>query len=142
MEGYNTELVLRIDWSEMDLFGHVNNVSFSKYVQASRVNYWELTGLTELHDRHKLGPMLASTGIRFRKPLFYPGQITIAARIGFVKNTSFSIEHVIINSDNEIVAEAEDIVVLFDFNKGEKSPLPASLIEDMERTEKRKLRED
>lgn len=39
MDNYNTSLELRIDWSEMDLFGHVNNVAFFKYVQASRVNY-------------------------------------------------------------------------------------------------------
>ncbi|MGZ3884188.1 MAG: acyl-CoA thioesterase [Bacteroidia bacterium] len=141
MEGYNTELVLRLDWSEMDLFGHINNVSFGKYVQASRVNYWEEIGFTKMHTESKIGPLLASTSIQFKKPLFYPGQITICAKIGFVKTTSFSIQHVILNGDNETVAEAEDVVVLFDFNKNEKTPLPRPIIEAMEKREKRKFRE-
>lgn len=36
-----TELNLRIDWSELDLFGHVNNVMYAKYMQASRVHFME-----------------------------------------------------------------------------------------------------
>ena len=29
-------LTLRIDWSELDLLGHVNNVAISRYFQAGR----------------------------------------------------------------------------------------------------------
>jgi acyl-CoA thioester hydrolase len=141
MEGYNTELVLRIDWSEMDLFGHVNNVAFGKYVQAARVNYWEHIGLTKLHAESKIGPMLASTSIHFKKPLFYPGQVIIQSKIGFIKTTSFSIQHVILNGNNEVAAEAEDVVVLFDFNKNEKTPLPKSILDAIEEREKRKFKE-
>lgn len=124
MEGYNTKLELRIDWSEMDLFGHVNNVSFFKYVQASRVNYWEKIGLPTYTPNTETGPMLASTSCQFRKPLYYPGSVTIFSRIGFVKTTSFSIQHLLVNQNNEIAAEAEDIVVYYDFTKNEKARIP------------------
>src|SRR4051812_11214842 len=97
MEGYNTELILRIDWSEMDLFGHVNNVSFFKYIQAARVNYWEKIGLTQHHNSNNKGPMLASAACRFKQPLFYPGSVMIRSRLGFIKTTSFSIEHLLLN---------------------------------------------
>jgi len=40
MSVFPSKLPIRIDWSEMDLFGHVNNVMYFKYIQASRVNYW------------------------------------------------------------------------------------------------------
>src|SRR5436190_1104027 len=111
---YNTQLTLRIDWSEMDLFGHVNNVSFFKYVQAARVNYWELAGVTKLHSEKNVGPMLASTSLQFKKPLFYPGQVIIKTKIGFVKTTSFSLQHILMNDKEEIAGEAEDIIVLYD----------------------------
>jgi acyl-CoA thioester hydrolase len=139
MEGYNTELSLRIDWSEMDLFGHVNNVSFFKYVQAARVNYWEKTDLTRLYTEKKMGPMLASTGCQFKRPLFYPGNIKIVTRLGFVKTTSFSLQHLILNDKNEIAAEAEDIVVFYDFNKGEKSILPKEILNQMSLIEKKPI---
>jgi acyl-CoA thioester hydrolase len=137
MEGYNTELNLRIDWSEMDLFGHVNNVSFFKYIQASRVNYWEQIGLNKLHKESNQGPMLASASCQFKKPLFFPGNISIVSKIGFIKTSSFSIQHLILNEKGEIAAEAEDVVVFFDFNKHEKLALTKALLQKIESIEKK-----
>ena len=57
---FPVKLELRIDWSELDYFGHVNNVSFFKYIQAARVNYWDQIGLTKSHLETHIGPMLAS----------------------------------------------------------------------------------
>lgn len=135
MEEYKTQLLLRIDWSEMDLFGHVNNVSYFKYIQAARVNYWEQIGLTAMHNTSNIGPMLASSACKFKKPLFYPGEVIIKTKVGFIKTTSFSLEHLLLNDSGEIVAEAEDVVVLFDFNSQEKTPLPKGLIQKIESKE-------
>ena len=41
MDDYATKLDLRIDWSEIDSFGHINNIAIMKYIQAARVNYLE-----------------------------------------------------------------------------------------------------
>lgn len=139
MEGFNTELSLRIDWSEMDLYGHVNNVSFFKYIQAARVNYWEKIGLNHMHSQQNIGPILASTGCQFKKPLFFPGQITVKSKVGFVKTTSFSIQHLVLNEQNEIAAEAEDVIVIYDFNKNEKAGIPGFLLSNIKEVEKRDL---
>src|SRR6201996_6989661 len=97
MDNFPVKLRLRIDWSEMDLFGHVNNVSYFKYIQASRVNYWEAIGLVHVFDEQKIGPILLSTSCQFIKPLHYPGHVDINARIEFIKNTSFGIHHQLLN---------------------------------------------
>ncbi|MCW3124118.1 MAG: hypothetical protein JWQ38_3610 [Flavipsychrobacter sp.] len=120
MENFPVKLPLRIDWSEMDLFGHVNNVSYFKYVQAARVNYWEVSMLTQLFDEKKIGPILLSTSCQFKIPLFYPGNIVVESRIEFIKTTSFGIHHRILNEEGEIAAEAHDVIVTYDFNKNEK----------------------
>ena len=137
MEGFNTQLQLRIDWGEMDIFLHVNNVSFFKYIQAARVNYWEKIGLTPMHNNSNTGPMLASTNCQFKMPLYYPGNVTIKSKVGFIKTTSFSIQHVLLNDNGDVVAEAEDIVVVFNFTKHEKAPLWKGLIETIESIEKK-----
>ncbi len=120
-------LTLRIDWSELDLFGHVNNVAFMKYVQAARVNYWEQIGLYKLYTDNKHVPMLASTHCEFKKPLFYPGEVIIHSQMDFIKNSSFGISHQLYNSDNELAAEAKDVMVMFDFVKNEKLPFPDAI---------------
>lgn len=132
---YPVELPLRIDWSELDLFGHVNNVAFMKYVQASRVNYWDTIGLTRLYDDTRQGPMLASTTCRFKKPLYYPGSIVVKARVDFIKNTSFGIHHIIVDHAGDVAAEAEDVIVMYDFNAGSKIQFPVDLRRKVEELE-------
>lgn len=139
MHTYPVKLNLRLDWSEMDIFGHINNVSYFKFVQASRVNYWEAIGLTQLHNNMQIGPMLASTTCNFKKPLFYPGNIVVEASVSFIKNTSFGIEHRILNADGEVAATAQDVVVLFNFQTNEKQPMPDSIRMQIEQLEGRQL---
>ena len=132
---FPVSLEIRIDWSELDLFGHVNNVMFMKYVQAARVNYWERTGIYREFLETKKGPMLASVNCDFRRPLFFPGSVRILTRMEFIKNTSFGFHHRLFDDKSEMAAEAHDIMVSFDFNKNEKIPFPQELrkaIEDIE----------
>lgn len=117
-------LIIRIDWSELDLFKHVNNVAYFKYVQASRVNYWEHVGLAGLHQQLGIVPMLLSTQCRFIKPLFYPGNVMIKASVTYIKNSSFGLKHQLFNDKLELVAEAEDVVVLTDEKSGNKVSMP------------------
>jgi acyl-CoA thioester hydrolase len=140
MNDFSTKLELRIDWSEIDLFEHVNNVAISKYIQAARVNYLEIIGLMQLQSETKIGPILASTNCQFCKPLFYPGQVTIYSKVDLIKNTSFRIKHVIYNEKNEICVEAQDIIVFFDFNNNTKLIIPNEIREKIEILEKNKIR--
>jgi acyl-CoA thioester hydrolase len=137
MHNYPVKLSLRLDWSEMDLFGHINNVSYFKYIQASRINYWEQIGLATLHGDMNLGPILASTTCKFLRPLHYPGLITVQASVEFIRNTSFGIHHQILNEHGEIAAEANDIVVLYNFNTNEKVLFPDGMRKKIESIEGR-----
>lgn len=131
-DSFRISLELRLDWSEMDLFGHVNNVQYFKFIQAARVNLWEHIGsMIKLWER-RIGPSLASTGCQFRKPLFYPGNIAVRSRLEFIKNTSFGIHHHIYNASDDLCAEAHDVVVLFDFIRNEKVLFPDAMREEMQ----------
>jgi acyl-CoA thioester hydrolase len=124
---HSTSLLLRIDWSELDIFGHVNNISFFKYIQAARVNYWEQIGLNQSHKQTNIGPMLASCKCDFKSPLFFPGTVTIHSRVDFIKTTSFGISHQLFDQNGQLVAEALDIIVLFDFNENKKQEISTEL---------------
>lgn len=137
MEHYPVKLTLRLDWSEMDLFGHINNVSYFKYIQASRVNYWETIGLAKLLEEDKTGPILASTSCQFLKPLFYPGSIIVEARISYIKTSSFGVSHRILNEAGEVAATAEDVIVVYDFEAHQKIPFPPHLKKKVEELEGR-----
>jgi acyl-CoA thioester hydrolase len=126
---FPVKLDIRLDWSEMDLFGHINNVMYFKYVQASRVNYWEAIGLNEMISKEKQGPILASTNCQFLKQLHFPGNIQLRCLMEFIKNTSFGFHHQILTETQEIAAEAYDVMVMFDFSRNEKIAFPDALRE-------------
>ena len=135
MHNFPFKLPIRLDWSEMDMFGHINNVAYFKFIQSSRVNCWEVSKLAGSFSTTKIGPILLSTACQFMKPLYYPGDIVVVARIEFIKNTSFGIHHHILNAQGHVAAEAHDVIVMFDFNKNEKVPVPEEfrkLVEDLE----------
>lgn len=135
IEDFPVVLELRIDWSELDYFGHVNNVSFFKYIQASRVNYWDHIGLTGSHRETNIGPMLASSKCDFKRPLYYPGKIVLGTKLDFIGKTSFGLFHSIFDENGRIAAEAQDVMVMYDFNKNEKVVISQELIKRISQIE-------
>ena len=124
---FPVSLDLRIDWSELDLYGHINNVSYFKYLQASRLNYWEQLGMDPLNRNAEISPVLASTKCDFKRPLYFPGNIQVRASVTELGNTSFSIFHEIRDNKGILAAEGFDVIVLFNNEKGEKTLIPESM---------------
>ncbi len=66
------------------------------------LTYWEQLGLTNWYQEKGIGPLLASTRCEFRRPLHYPGQITIRVSVVEMRNTSFSLYHQILDGGGEL----------------------------------------
>lgn len=110
-----TKLKLRIDWSDLDIFGHVNNIAFFKYIQAARVHFCESIGLTSLNEKDKWSFIVASTNCKFKKSLEFPGNIEVKSEVEWIKNSSFQLNHIIYNEKGEIAAEASDVLLVYDY---------------------------
>jgi len=134
-DSYKTKLSLRIDWADLDLFGHVNNVMFFKYIQAARVNYCELIGLTSISDPSKLSFMVASSQCQFKKTLLYPGKINVFTKVDWIKNTSFQLVYQLMDSTDNLVAEAADVLVVYDHFKKTKVLISSELKKKIETQE-------
>lgn len=126
-ETYKLKLELRIDWSDLDMYKHVNNISFMRYMQSGRLNFWEASGIYEMYENTNMGTMLVSTHCDFKKSLYYPGKAIVKTRIDFIKNSSFGLKHLILNDTNEVCAEGKDVVVCYDFEKDKTFRIPEDL---------------
>jgi len=118
------ELNIKLDWSEMDLFGHINNVAYFKYVQSARVNYLESVGINTADPENKLSFAVAASSCNFKQPLYFPGEIVVKTKTDWIKNTSLQLTHLICNQKNQISAEAIDVIVLFDYATQKKVNIP------------------
>ena len=125
--GLEHSITIRIDWADLDLFGHVNNVMFFKYMQASRLNFCEQLGLTSLNEPGKLSFLVASSHCDFRKPLYYPGEVQVRTKVKSAGNTSFVLSHTLTDGRGELCGEGEDVLVLYDYHVEKKIPVSKAL---------------
>lgn len=126
---YKLSLELRIDFSDLDLYRHVNNLTFIRFMQSGRVNLWEVTGLSDMFDEQNKGAILVSSHCDFKRSLYYPGTAIVKTKVAFLKNSSFGIDHIILNNEGEICATGHDVAACYDFNSNTTFSIPAELRE-------------
>jgi acyl-CoA thioester hydrolase len=122
-----------VAWGEMDAFGHVNNIVYFRYFESARMAY---LGAIGFRGDTGLGPILASTQCRFRRPLEYPDTVRVGARTADLDADRFTMEYRVVSRQHSaIAAEGRGVIVAYDYDARAKTRLPASVRERIERIE-------
>jgi acyl-CoA thioester hydrolase len=126
---------LPVQWGDMDSFQHVNNVVYLRWFESARIAYFERAAI--LAGMPATGPILAHQQITYRIPLVYPDSVRVAATVTKFGNTSFTMALRMRSRQNDraIAAEAENVIVMFDYRAGRKMPLSAELRAAVEKLE-------
>lgn len=137
LAGWPVILEQNVAWGEMDAFGHVNNVVYFRYLENARLEYFRRLGWGGQRP-NGIGPILAATSAKFKKPLEWPDKIAIAARVASVEVDRLTMEHVIYSEFwRGIATEGSSLIVTFDYAANKKAPVPDDLrrrIEELERS--------
>ena len=95
--------------------------------------YFERSGISEHMRQTRVGPILASTSCRYRRPLEYPDVVTIGTRIGDVGVDRFTMYYRVVSRTlGAVAAEGEGVVVMYDYANRCKAPLPDAVRAAME----------
>jgi acyl-CoA thioester hydrolase len=128
LAGFPVVVEQAVVWGEMDAYRHVNNVVYFRYFENARLEYFRRLGWPELEEATGVGPILAATQARFRRPLTYPDSIAVAARVREVGADRLTLEHRIVSRRLQAVAtEGEGVIVTYHYGRGEKVPVPDEL---------------
>jgi acyl-CoA thioester hydrolase len=115
-------------WGDMDYYRHVNNVVYFRYFENARLEYFRRIGWFEFEEKTGIGPILAATTARFRRPLTYPDDIAIGARVIEIGEDRFTLDHVIVSAaQQKVVTEGTGLVVVYDYAEQRKVALPEEL---------------
>jgi len=101
-------------WSDMDAYGHVNNVVFLTYLEESRVDM--LFALDAEYGGKALaeGVLVAHHEIDYKRPLVYhPRGVDIEMWVGYIKGASFQIRYEI-RDETTVFALAASVLVPYD----------------------------
>jgi acyl-CoA thioester hydrolase len=122
-----------VAWGEMDAFGHVNNTNYLRWFESARIAYFEAVAISlGAGDQRPWVPILARATIDFRKPVSFPDTVSVEAAVSRFGTTSFTMAYRAVSQKLGLAAEGEAVVVLLD-PQGQKTPVPPSLREAIER---------
>src|SRR5262249_6910349 len=105
--------------------------------------YFRRLGWFEFERQTGIGPILAATEARFRKPLTYPDTIWVGARVPHLEQDRFRMEYLLVSK--QLGAPAADgwgTIVTYHYGDGKKVPIPDELrrrIAELEASVPRKL---
>src|SRR3954468_20486538 len=103
-----------IFWGDMDALGHVNNVTYFRYMEQARVAFFEtLVPRDELWK--KTGIVVVHASCDFRRALVYPGEVEVSLFVEPPRRTSVATTYEMrLAGDARVYAEGKAVVVFID----------------------------
>ena len=113
-------------WSDMDAFGHVNNVVFLRYLEEARIDF-TFTSAGEAGEKaFSEGSVVARHEIDYLRPLVYrPAPVIIETWLTRLGNASFTVAYEIKDEDT-VYVRAATVVVPYDIAEGRPRRLTTS----------------
>jgi len=110
-----------VAWGDMDAFGHVNNVLYYRYMESARIRYMDELNIFQ----HDVYTVVASNQCKYIRPVFYPDQLKIGARVEEMRNSALRMSYLLWSEQQQaIVALGEAVMVCVDKENMLKLPIP------------------
>ena len=143
MKDFPLSVRFPIHWGEMDAYGHVNNARYFSWFEAARIAYMTRVGLVSPEMRKPeggVGPIVASTSADFLRPVVFPAELEVGARVTRIGNTSFTMEYAVEDARTGVAyARGSAVLVTLRYPDYTKVPVPAELRAAIEALEGRSL---
>ena len=120
--------VFRLDipvrWGDMDAMGHVNNTVYFRYMEQTRISWFDAIGCPP--DPRGTGPLIINAHCTFLRQIAYPGAVLCRHYVGRIGVSSVETRVTMARTDDPltICAEGGAKIVWVDFPKQKSQPLP------------------
>jgi acyl-CoA thioester hydrolase len=113
---------VEVRFRDLDAIGHVNNAVYLTYVESARVDYWlHVTGRKGIDA---VDIILARVEIDYRSPVLLGETIEVTTRCVSMRRSSLVLGFELrARQDGRVVAEAQNVVVYYDYAAGRSRPL-------------------
>ncbi|PTX60259.1 thioesterase-3 [Melghirimyces profundicolus] len=123
-----TSIEIEVRPTEIDVMGHVNNAKYLEYMEWGREDWYNKANLSfDRFTEMNIGTVTVNININYRKEARLGEHLTIRTRPLKRGRTSYVLEHVIENEQQELVADAEVVNVTIDLKTRKSVPIPKEL---------------
>ncbi|MEU4119370.1 thioesterase family protein [Kitasatospora sp. NPDC028055] len=110
-------------WSDMDAFGHVNNVVFLRYLEEARIDFMFTQAAEAGAGEFAGGSVVARHEIDYKRPLVHrPEPVTVETRVTHIGSASLTVSYDIkdVHEDGSetVYVRASTVVVPYDLAAG------------------------
>ncbi len=120
-------------WSDNDIYGHVNNVTYYSYFDTAANRYLIEEGGLDISDGHIVG-YVVNSGCEYHAPITYPEPVEAGLRVDRLGNSSVQYGLAIFREGGEqAVAHGHFVHVFVDRAADKSVPIPATLRAALER---------
>jgi acyl-CoA thioester hydrolase len=128
LSGFPVTVKQPLQWGEMDMHNHVNNVWFFRYIENARIAYYEKIKKYEFEKETGISFILASATCQYLSPLTYPDTVIAGAQMETIdKNSAVLGYRLVSNKNKKLAAKAQTTIVSYDFTKNNKVLFPDEL---------------
>jgi acyl-CoA thioester hydrolase len=115
--------VCHVRFSDVDVYGHVNNVKYFEYYQEARIDF--LSSMRPAGEPH-LATVVARIDVDYRRPiLFRPEPYVVETRVTRIGTSSYGLDSEIRDGDT-VLSRASAVLVGFDMSTQRSRPLTDS----------------
>jgi acyl-CoA thioester hydrolase len=115
--------LLPIRWGDMDVYGHVNNTVYFRFMEQCRIEYLERLGFKVRPEGS--APVIINASCTFLAPLNYPGVVEVRMFCGQPGRSSIPTDYEIrLQGDDTLYATGESKIVWMDVATGKSVPIP------------------
>lgn len=136
---FPVQVKITVAWGEMDANAHINNIFYLRYFETARIQYLLESGLIDLKAETGLGVVIAQTTCKYHKPIKFPDQIVVGAKVKSMSTSSFVMQYLIVSAKLGVAASGEAVIVMYDYNTSQKAELPSFIKARIETIEKGNL---
>jgi acyl-CoA thioester hydrolase len=114
-----------IRWSDMDAMGHVNNVTYFRYMEQARISWFDT--LIPGRDAWKTtGIVIANASCNFRRAMTYPGTVEVKIYTAHPGGSSIGTYYELL-VENELYADGAAVVVFIDMKTQKAKRIPEEI---------------
>lgn len=130
--------IIKVRFSEVDMLGVVNNVSYLSYFEHARFEYIKEAGLMPEKGFFTDGRLyfIVRNEINYYDFSRFDDELAVYTRISFVKKSSYGFEHIVENmTTGKIIADGMGVVVHVDPKTRKSAPIEDDTIEKIKQFE-------
>lgn len=124
LQKFSFTIESKIRYSETDMSGHINNISYFIYFEQARVEYLESIEFFN----GQVNAVTADLTCHYHSEAFFPDTLQIGVRVAKMGSKSIDLEYYVVSAqDNRLIATGQGTLVVIDQQTKKSTAIPEDI---------------